>query len=799
MFAIYERLVHAIAQRPRAFSIFFLVLSVAVFFGASHVRLDGDLARLLPESSSAVQGLRELEKVYGDEIGRVTIVLSGPDLEVNRLAADAIAKDLEGIPGIDRIEEKDPRTDIRALRLLYIDTADLETLDARLSKRIRWEKQRANPLFVDLGGKARPEVDITDIEEKYKGKTGDRVYYEGPEGQVLVFVHPSFPASRLTESRELVEAVQKRVDATLTRFPGIKAELTGRYVKRIEQQDILTQDIARATPIALLLLSLFLVLYFRSFISAVFVVVPLAVGTAAGMTFAISIFGDLNILTGFLGAILMGLGVDYGIHLISRYLEVRRTEPDPAKAWVKGFQTAGRASIYAGLTTMVALGSLAVSTFRAFLEFGVIAMGGIFLILVAYATILPTLLFLRSGPPLKPSLAGVISDLLVARLNGFSLRERLVHLNALIGASAAVLVVAGAIGIYGIPNVSFDRTFSSLTMAEGNAWALDQMVNEILGESQTPAVVMVANEAHRQAVVEALRARQAGPDGHAIASILSLDDLIPSDQAKKLDILAEIKRRIEDIPPSARSQELVDFFEEIDRVIAHGEITAANLPRNLYVPFSRKDSKDAGIVLIMPGVDLNQADGSHVFTRAIRGLPAADGKGTIDAVADSILLVDIMDYVERDTEWMVGLTLVGLLIISFMAFGASLDVLKLFGFLCFSIVAGVGAVAASGHDFNFVNVLVMPIWLGLGVDASFHLLIHLRAHPDDFGELISTTISVGGAFLTSVIGFATLTISHHKGLYSLGWVAACGLTVILICSVAIAVIMGARVQLKLLK
>jgi len=125
--------------------------------------------------------------------------------------------------------------------------------------------------------------------------------------------------------------------------------------------------------------------------------------------------------------------------------------------------------------------------------------------------------------------------------------------------------------------------------------------------------------------------------------------------------------------------------------------------------------------------------------------------------------------------------------------------LKLLGFLTFSFLAAGGAVAASGHDFNFINVLVLPIWLGLGVDASFHLLVHLRAHPDDFGELISTTMSVGAAFLTSVIGFATLTMSHHQGLYSLGWVAACGLLVILGCSAAIALIMGARAQLRLLR
>ena len=87
MFSVYERLVRAIARRPVAFLLLFAVVSVGLFFGASHVRLDGDLARLLPDSSPTVIGLRKLERVYGDEIGRVTVVLSGPDAQRNRDAA----------------------------------------------------------------------------------------------------------------------------------------------------------------------------------------------------------------------------------------------------------------------------------------------------------------------------------------------------------------------------------------------------------------------------------------------------------------------------------------------------------------------------------------------------------------------------------------------------------------------------------------------------------------------------------------------------------------------------------------
>lgn len=795
MMEFYGRLMDRIAAAPTKFAAIFALFAALCFFGASRVHLDGDLARLLPESSSTVQGLRHLEANYGDQIGRLTVVLASTDVAQTRVAAQALVPPLSELPGVDRVEIKDPRESLRPLRLLYMDISDLREVDERLSKRIRWEKQRANPLFVDVGGKPRPQVDTTDIEAKYSGQLGQDTFFEGPNGEVLVFVRPNFPAADLDEVRQLVANVQNTLDREL-HGTGITAAMTGRYVKRIDQQDILTSDIARATPVAFVLLAIFLLAYFRSVASTVLVVVPLVVGTAAGLSFAVLVFGNLNILTGFLGAILMGLGVDYGIHLISRYLEVRRTtDLAPPQAWVEGFRTAGRASIFAGLTTMVALGSLAVSTFRAFTEFGIIAMGGITLILLSYALLLPTLVFLTPERWLRPSMASAIGSTLERRLAGFGASERPKHLKAMMVGGALTVIGLGIGGLVGAPSASFDRTFASLAMTSGPTWKLDEMVNGILGESQTPAVVMVESQSHAQAVVEELARRQAEPGGEAIGRVVSLQDVVPDDQPAKFQVLRDLKNRIDAIPAERRSEQLVDFLSEIDGVLAHGVVNLDTLPRSVSRPFARLDRPEASIVLVLPGVDLNTAEGSQAFTQRLRALPGADG-GTVDAIADSMLLVDILAFVVHDTEWMVGLTLAGLVFIAVVAFGPRRDAVLLLGFLGVSMVAAVGVVALSGHTFNFINVLVFPIWLGLGVDASFHLLIGLREHPGRFGDVVATTVSVGAAFLTSVIGFASLTLSHHAGLNSLGWVASVGLLVVLVVSAALAGVMGAHSALK---
>ena len=97
-----------------------------------------------------------------------------------------------------------------------------------------------------------------------------------------------------------------------------------------------------------------------------------------------------------------------------------------------------------------------------------------------------------------------------------------------------------------------------------------------------------------------------------------------------------------------------------------------------------------------------------------------------------------------------------------------------------------------GVDFNFINVMIVPIWLGLGVDASFHVIMHVRAHPGETGSHVTTVGSVAAAFLTSMTGFGAMSMSHHNGLASLASVAIVGLGVILFVNVAVATILSSN-------
>jgi predicted RND superfamily exporter protein len=109
-------------------------------------------------------------------------------------------------------------------------------------------------------------------------------------------------------------------------------------------------------------------------------------------------------------------------------------------------------------------------------------------------------------------------------------------------------------------------------------------------------------------------------------------------------------------------------------------------------------------------------------------------------------------------------------------------------------VASVWTVAASAVldlPFNFANVIVIPLLIGLGVASSVHMVVRARelAHgassrtPELMGT--STPRAVLIAQLNSVGAFATLAVSAHRGLYSMGLLLGLAILFVLIASLIV--------------
>src|ERR1051325_6760348 len=118
----------------------------------------------------------------------------------------------------------------------------------------------------------------------------------------------------------------------------------------------------------------------------------LIVGLAYTLAFATLTVGHLNILTITFVPILIGLAIDYGVHLISRYEEELRHGKSEEAAITKAMMYTGQGILTGALTTAGAFLAMAFTDFRGIQEMGIICGGGLIICFIPMMTMLPALL-----------------------------------------------------------------------------------------------------------------------------------------------------------------------------------------------------------------------------------------------------------------------------------------------------------------------------------------------------------------------------------------------------------------------
>ena len=142
---------------------------------------------------------------------------------------------------------------------------------------------------------------------------------------------------------------------------------------------------------ALLVVSVMLILYFRSFTWTILALLPLATGIYA-MLFAMSCYGLAFNPANFMGLpLLLGIGLDYGIHVLHRAKEEKKV--------TMFAHSTGPATAVSALTTILGFGTLAFGGHRGVASLGFLLAAGVTGITVSALLILPALLNLWSPFP----------------------------------------------------------------------------------------------------------------------------------------------------------------------------------------------------------------------------------------------------------------------------------------------------------------------------------------------------------------------------------------------------------------
>lgn len=773
---------------------------VAALGAAGSVRLFGDLradmTELLPREAKSA---RDVERVTARVGGwaEESIALHGPDPEALRRFADALAPRLAAMPDLVQSVEyriDDVRRFYDGRRWLFPSKEDLEALRERLQARLRWEKQRANPLFVPLDDDPAPSVE--EIVERIRAKNPSAGLLDRfPDGYFLREVID--PRGAKTQALVLrarmagnpndfgqVEAVDRAVHRAVA---TLAAERTGEPVavafggyvaSTVFEHRGLAEDLVVATLLVILAVAGAIALYYRTPKAILAIGLPLAVGTLATFGIAELMVGHLNSNTAFLGSIVIGNGINVGLILFARYAEERRSGAIPETAMAVAVRETWLATLTAALAAGISYGSLAVTDFRGFTQFGQIGGVGMAACWLATYALTPAwvLAWERRGTLIAPA-AAPPAPLLMGRLAGVV--ERAPRVLLLASAVLAAAAVAGVVRFARDPlEYDFGKLRDSRALDDGGPAFWE---DAIFGGHLDPCIVLAGDEAEARAVAAAFEARGKGAEG-TIGGVTSIASFVPAQQAEKLPAIAAIgalltPEAMKLAPPALRAR-----IEEARPPPDLVPFTARELPAVLQRRLAEKDGTLGTPVLVYPAAGIDVWNGRDAL-RVERDLKAAALPRPDIPLASSLLVfADVLHALVRDGPRATLLSFLGVALLVVLLFGAAnwraggpADAGLVLGALLAGTLLFGGLAGALGLKLNMLSFIALPITFGIGVDYAANMVQRRRVSGASFGTCLRTT---GGAValcsLTTIIGYSSLLVAHNRALRSFGVLADLG-------------------------
>ena len=760
-----------------------VLLGAALDLIAFHLPLFADFSYLLPQDAPAVRDLRRLEaRVKANDTALA--VVTAPTSNDRAAAVRELAAALRGLPPqlVERVvdDDADTRAYFKAHRHLFVPLADLQSAATALERRIKAAKLAANPLYIDLDD-AAPDAahDKQQLEDlRAKRRTAEarldqssNVSADGRTG--MIQIRTSFRGTDAGLGQQLVAGLEAARDRIVAAHPGVQIGFTGGVITAVAEHHAIFRGIVASSAITTLLVAVVLALYFWSATLLVLLISTLAIATALSFGVAALTVGHLNAATGFLGAIIAGNGINYGILLIARYREERRAR-DVEDALAIAIRETLQPTAVASLGAAIAYGSLAATSFKGFADFAVIGAAGMVLCWLATYGLLPALM-LRWGRTPRATAHDPLLGAVLVRVLGFR-RPRVVCGIALAAAAVAAVVVVRYVAAD-----PFEYDITRLRSEGDDAVAARSWMSlsdRTFGRGYSSRTYIAADRPEQvPLIIGALRAHDANvpPEHQTFGSVSSILDAVPDDQPEKLAVLAKIRSLLDDDALAALTDseraELTELRPPDDLDI----ITAQNLPPAVRDQLEEKDGRVGLIISIRPAPQLDEWNGRDLirFATAVRSLQLGDGE-TVTTSGGSVVFADIVTSISGDGPRVTAVAALGLVIMVLLVVGRNLRAVAVIVATSAGSLLMVAACAVLDLKVNFLDFVALPITLGIGVDYAINIAHRADHERDPITTLRTSGSAVFVCSLTTIIGYGSLLISENLAIRGFGLASLIG-------------------------
>jgi len=341
-----------------------ILLTIAIGLGIQNIHLQTDISKELPQDLDVIK----LQNKISDKFGGADTVMVLIKLDKNC--------ELENAP-----------KDIRNPRVIKL----LIDLENEIKKEPSVSSIQSAGLFFVYSENVPDNIEL--IKQILTKIPNSKMFFNKDYSATLMIILADLGKSEekinhfVSKIKEYIESIEKPacVDVIITGNPPIRVVL----------MEMLKHDMVFTMGVAAVIILILLILIKRSFTRGVLVFTPLVFG----LTWTLGLMGwfniPLSVATVGIGAMILGLGTEYGIFLVERYEEEREKGKNQKEALITALPSVGSGIIGSGATTIVGFLALLLASMPMIQHLGETLALGIFCILFATIVVSPAIILIE--------------------------------------------------------------------------------------------------------------------------------------------------------------------------------------------------------------------------------------------------------------------------------------------------------------------------------------------------------------------------------------------------------------------
>jgi predicted RND superfamily exporter protein len=808
-----------------------ILMALLAVIPITRLRIDANLDDLLPRNTPTIQAMKESNRRFGSaDMFLIAIQMddAGEIAKVQDEIKNEIEKNWDDVLYVQ--VERDNSFFIKHA-LLYVPPQHLERVVDNLTS-IQLDLGKRGHIFIE-------DLDSDTPDESDADKKKERVWFEASIAQELGLPDEAADAfSKFIKAKEqseeqkaktqkwdpkkglpdslknrligkhrdgttngVVQAAlkypssdQQYVKKVLARTENILAPIRVRYGDKIDvgiegsyqglqEVESLFRNGIIATSISLGLVILVIFIFFRSLGALIAILLQVVLTCIYTLGFTGIIYGRLNMYTVFVIAILLGMGIDYSIHVMGHAQKAARKGASWKEAFIHTLQVLFHPMLLAAVTTVAGLLTLLSAEFVGFYEFGVIAGIGIALSLTTAILFLPAFIFLfekYKGITLLSWLALPVSE--PRRFLPPSLKVG--NWEKVLKYGITTIIIASLVFFFFIPRADFEHDFSNLrdTRTGKESKRRTGVALQSNRKSSQPVVALSQNPETMLALHDTLLHRLTVEKDSMLRSFLTLTTFVPPEdlQEERMEIIEEIDDLINARVFDRAKGNDSSMISTLRNMVDVEPFTAEDIPAWALRLVQERDGTYGKIAFIY---------GNYRSSDALEAAKFQDRYGQfhlkgedVKLYSSSFILSDIIRLVKEDSNkmaWLISIIIVLTLALTLRSW--KLIVIAVIGLAC-GAVWTVGLMGLTQTKLGPFNLIVIPTMLGVSIDSIIHLTLAFRRYgAANLKDLFSVTATlVTASVATTLAGYAGMMFTTHQGIESIGRLAIIGFSACLV-------------------